>query len=328
MQVNSNTIIKKSPIIIVLNFVGIQFAAFGSYILAASLGHYAKLYRTLPWADTISFNLAQAIFIFSAEVFLCFFIFFQWYKDYIVINPEKITHSKGILWQNKTILPISQIRSVSFKQNPFGRLVKYGTLEFQTESENGVYKIKYISEPSQLAETILKLKKTHYFNNQSQDNIAGATLAMAENKNLEFKSTLRWDLKAAKINKDLEKSAVKTIAAFLNTEGGTLVIGASDDKEIIGVAEDYSTLNKKDADGFENHLTNLIHGMIGPEFSQLIKISWHKENDKEYCKINVNPSHKPAYVTSDDKEEFFIRTGNNTTSLKISAANSYIQDRF
>ena len=41
-----------------------------------------------------------------------------------------------------------------------------------------------------------------------------------ESQNLEFKSTLRWDVKQESVNKDLEKVILKTIAGFMNSDGG------------------------------------------------------------------------------------------------------------
>jgi DNA-binding NtrC family response regulator len=43
-----------------------------------------------------------------------------------------------------------------------------------------------------------------------------------EQENLEFKSSFQWDLRENRENKDLRFSVLKTIAAFLNTQGGTL----------------------------------------------------------------------------------------------------------
>ena len=51
-----------------------------------------------------------------------------------------------------------------------------------------------------------------------------------ESKTLEFKSTLRWSLKEDRQDdKGVTHAVLKTIAAFLNTEGGDLLIGVADD---------------------------------------------------------------------------------------------------
>jgi len=66
-----------------------------------------------------------------------------------------------------------------------------------------------------------------------------------ENDLIEFKSSLRWDYRQDKVNKALETVIVKTISAFLNTEGGMLFIGIDDDGNTLGLENDYITLSKK-----------------------------------------------------------------------------------
>jgi hypothetical protein len=83
-------------------------------------------------------------------------------------------------------------------------------------------------------------------------------IAEGESDELEFKSTLRWDVKESKPSKLLEDVIVKTVAAFANVDGGTLIIGVSDGGEILGLAQDLQTLKEPDRDHFELHLRNLL----------------------------------------------------------------------
>src|SRR6185295_2745086 len=56
-------------------------------------------------------------------------------------------------------------------------------------------------------------------------------LTQHESATLEFKSTLRWNLRENRKDPQIVTTAVlKTIAAFLNTEGGDLLIGVADDR--------------------------------------------------------------------------------------------------
>jgi len=55
-----------------------------------------------------------------------------------------------------------------------------------------------------------------------------------ETATLEFKSSLRYNIRANRMDKDIENSVLKTIVAFCNTKGGELLIGVSDDKSISG----------------------------------------------------------------------------------------------
>ena len=52
----------------------------------------------------------------------------------------------------------------------------------------------------------------------------------------------------------MEKAVLKTIVAFLNSDGGNLLIGVADDGAIIGA--DVASFDNKDKMGL--HLSNLI----------------------------------------------------------------------
>lgn len=81
---------------------------------------------------------------------------------------------------------------------------------------------------------------------------------------VEFKSTARWDLKANEPNKAMEDAVVKTVAGFLNADGGTLLIGIGPDREVIGLEYDYWRVKPQNGDGFVNWLTTHLTGALGP----------------------------------------------------------------
>jgi hypothetical protein len=60
-------------------------------------------------------------------------------------------------------------------------------------------------------------------------------IAEGESDELEFKSTLRWDLKEGTVNKKLEDVIIKTVAAFANSDGGSVLIGVDDDGNVLGL---------------------------------------------------------------------------------------------
>src|SRR5262249_16178419 len=55
-----------------------------------------------------------------------------------------------------------------------------------------------------------------------------ALIAKGESSDLEFKSSFRWDLKENKLNRALEGVILKTLAGYMNGNGGTLLIGVAD----------------------------------------------------------------------------------------------------
>lgn len=149
-----------------------------------------------------------------------------------------------------------------------------------------------------------------------------------ESQSLELKQTFRWDARQNALNKDLEKTTMKTIAGFLNSDGGKIIIGVSDNKSILGLEQDYKTLMKQDKDGFENHFNHIFDSLLGLKFRQFVKISFENVDNKEICLIDIRPSNTPSYLKLNNAEEFYIRTGNTTTPLLMSEATNYIKSHW
>lgn len=133
-----------------------------------------------------------------------------------------------------------------------------------------------------------------------------------ENEILEMKSTLRFDIKEWIVNKKLEYVIAKTISAFLNTDGGTLIIGVDDDGNTLWLEKDFQTLSKQDTDWFELHLRQVIKKYLGDYFEKYIKVSFPKVDEKEICLIQISKSGKPVFITSEGIEWFFVRNGNSS----------------
>ena len=130
-----------------------------------------------------------------------------------------------------------------------------------------------------------------------------------ESDSVEFKSTLRYDLRSKEVNKKLEYAIAKTISAFLNSEGGNLFIGVDDNQNMLGLVDDTSTLSKKNIDGFELHLIEVIKKYIGASFISHIKISFPTIEDTQVCRIKVSKSSKPVFIKYEEREDFFVRSG-------------------
>ena len=159
-------------------------------------------------------------------------------------------------------------------------------------------------------------------------------IAEGESDELEFKATLRWDLREACVNKKLEEVIVKTVAAFANAQGGTLVMGVGDDGNIIGLDFDYQTLSEANKDKFELHLRNLLNQQLGMGFvSSKVDILFHDCPDGEICQVNIRPANEPLVIRTKDKngkplEKFYVRSGNSSPELPMSEMSAYIKERF
>ncbi|WP_455132696.1 AlbA family DNA-binding domain-containing protein [Microbacterium aurum] len=69
-----------------------------------------------------------------------------------------------------------------------------------------------------------------------------ALIAAGESEGVEFKETARWNVREDKKDPRMEQVVAKTVAAFLNSSGGTLVIGVDDAGRALGLDRDYATL--------------------------------------------------------------------------------------
>lgn len=151
-----------------------------------------------------------------------------------------------------------------------------------------------------------------------------ADMLTGENAALEYKASMRWDLHTQQMNKALEKEIAKTVAGFLNSEGGTLLIGVADDCAVLGIEYDLKTIGRKDRDGYERALRQVLTNALGVEFSQYQHVFFEEIKGKTVCIVRVEPSPKPVYLTDKGVKEFYVRIGPATQPLDIQAAHEYI----
>jgi len=173
---------------------------------------------------------------------------------------------------------------------------------------------KAIAERDTIAKDYLKLTKKEHFLEIIQK---------GESKFIEFKSTLRYCLKTMKPEKYIEFSTIKNIAAFLNTEGGTLFIGVDDKGEIVGLeSTDFMTFNSDNkVDELLKHFDNLIAKYFGNENNANISIVLKTFEDKTIAVLDIKPNIiGPTILKNKDKinkEEFYIRRNASAISLSM-----------
>jgi len=158
-------------------------------------------------------------------------------------------------------------------------------------------------------------------------------IAEGESDALEFKSSLRWDLDQGNVNKKLEDVIVKSVAAFANADGGTLLIGVGDSGTVLGLENDYASLNG-DKDKFELHLRNLFNQAFGAAFvATKLQVTFPTSAGVEICQIEIGRTSEPLVVKLKDNsgqlvERFFVRNGNFSQEMPLSQMKIYFQDRF
>ena len=188
------------------------------------------------------------------------------------------------------------------------------------------------------------------------DEIALKELLLSnESPTLEFKGSMWTTYKGTsyekveqqtKKNLDLQDGVVKTVAAFLNSDGGTLLIGVKDKPrsavevlaDVIGIEADFQWLPEKrrDREGYTHALIQLLNNAFGDESTVklYIDISYHSEEDGTVCRIEVKPLPRimngEIYVKTNNMgaEEFFYRVSDTTTHASVKSANRYIRHHF
>jgi len=148
-------------------------------------------------------------------------------------------------------------------------------------------------------------------------------IAQGESHTLEFKETLEHDTRQNQQNRELNKATLKTIAALLNAEGGTILIGVSDSGEVKGINCDLQYVRGNNRDGFEQKLRSLINDRFDPSPLGFIDIGFEELAEGTACRVNVRPANTIIHLDN----EVYIRDGNVTRKLEGRALTDWIQQK-
>lgn len=157
-----------------------------------------------------------------------------------------------------------------------------------------------------------------------QESVSGL-VAAGESTSLEFKSTLRWDLRQDKKSDEITHVALKTIAAFANSEGGCLLLGVADDGTAVGIEAD----NLQNEDKYLLHLMTAIKTTMGSNVAALVQPEFDVFEAKKVCVVRCRKSREPVYLRMKGRDEaFYIRTGPSSAQLSPRELVSYTRDHF
>jgi type I restriction enzyme R subunit len=154
-------------------------------------------------------------------------------------------------------------------------------------------------------------------------------IANDEDSAVEFKSTARWDVGQARRSPAMEDAIVKTVAAFLNTDGGTLLIGVGPDRSIVGLELDYLHVKPQNGDGFVNWLTTHLANALGAAAVMRTRGRVVPHGGAELCRLDVARSSQPIWAkTSKAARVFFVRMNNSSRSIPDEELGGYLADRW
>jgi hypothetical protein len=160
------------------------------------------------------------------------------------------------------------------------------------------------------------------------DSRLGELIRAGETSRVEFKASFRFDLKERKVNKDLTQVVAKTIAGFVNSEGGTLLIGVTDEAQVVGIDHDIETLTKKSLDGFELALRTAVGKFLGVDVSAEVGVQFAVVDGKQVAEVACQRHAEPVFLRDGDQYTFYVRDGNSTRPLNVVEQHKYIKRHY
>lgn len=152
-----------------------------------------------------------------------------------------------------------------------------------------------------------------------------------ESQVVEFKSTARRNLFNNKKDPKIEWMVIKTLCAFLNSSGGTLLIGIDDEGNTIGIERDYDFVHRKNRDGWGLWLNDLASNALGITASTDLFVRYCEIEDRTIARIDVSPSMKPIFARvpkTNKAPHFYVRIGSASKEFQGSEILEYQKKRW
>jgi predicted HTH transcriptional regulator len=168
-------------------------------------------------------------------------------------------------------------------------------------------------------------------------------LAQREGESLELKSSLLFDHDRAKAqpntahaalkSEEVLHSSLKTIAAFLTSSGGTLLVGVDDSTAILGIAYDFACMTDKperqNPDGWELVLRGYVQGRFkdGAMVNDYVRCSILSVDGQFVARVNVSPRRQLSFLKHKEGFALYKRQGNQTVQVGIEQIEEFLNLR-
>lgn len=222
------------------------------------------------------------------------------------------------------------------------------SLEVQKNIDNAFNKLEAVNlgisgitedlsnRPAEVETLISKLNDIlDALNELTESEKAFSKILQGEGQLVEFKETFSLDTKRFKYDKDynlikedkIEHSSLKTIAAFMNADGGDLFIGVNDDAVVTGVDEEIDQFYKGSLDKYLLHFNNRIQDRFETPINNMLSVQPIKISEKMIINVQVLPSRNdPIFLKPNS--EFYVRSTPATEQLSGTAMLTFIKQRF
>jgi type I restriction enzyme R subunit len=240
------------------------------------------------------------------------------------INPAAVGQVLERLQEDPGLAASARVNT---RENLFLTFEQKAIDEFQDLVDSNFNLYKRITDDQDFGHYFINLLFDQYMQQNRQ---AAELIHQQESKTLEFKSTLRWDLKEGRKNdRDITHAALKTIAAFLNTDGGDLLLGVADDGSVVGIEQD----RLDNDDKFMLHLMQVVRNGLGDRAATLLDPHTEMIEGKTVCLVSCRRSPEPVYLSWKGVEkrpggDFYVRQGPGSRRLSDDDIVAYVATRF
>jgi Putative DNA-binding domain len=158
---------------------------------------------------------------------------------------------------------------------------------------------------------------------------------------LEFKSTLHFDLQsyqrqgepkdpATCRSDDVLFSSLKTVAALLNSEGGRLYIGISDERQMVGLGYDFKISATCNWDRWERYLRDNLGSKFkdGQMVNDHISVLPVAHDELCIALVDIVPRSSLSFIKWQGQDRLYRRQGNRTIQVGITEMEEFLQTRW
>lgn len=157
-----------------------------------------------------------------------------------------------------------------------------------------------------------------------------ARIKQGESKHQEFKSTFSVPLRNDGKSSDVKDAFLKVVISFLNSGGGCVYVGVSDDGEILGIETDI-----KAAGGSTDKLTlqvqAALNDAIGKALASQVSLSFPRVGTQKIMLCEVPGANRPVWperTIGGKNDVLFVRQSANTQSLAGHDIIEYLREHF
>lgn len=144
-----------------------------------------------------------------------------------------------------------------------------------------------------------------------------------EFEKLEFKPYLTIPPDGYDLNNNQKYKIAKSIAGFINAEGGHVLIGVSNSGKVLGLENEYSYRESRlNRDDFNLKLSRILEKYMPKEIiKEYLVITYHEIYGKDICCIEIKKTERPFNLKNG---KFFIRFFASTRLLSETEKKEYI----